>query len=115
MKRLFARLYLDEDVDVTIAPMVRARGFGVTTTRQAERLGTTDADQLAYASAEQLVLVTHNRRDFEKLVVEYEFATRNHAGVIIAVRRPPAEIVRRLLVVLNHVTADEMANQVRYI
>ena len=31
------------------------------------------------------------------------------------VRRSPYEIVRRLLIILNHVTADEMENQLRYI
>jgi hypothetical protein len=38
-----------------------------------------------------------------------------HYGIIFAVRRPPQEIARRLLVILNQVTADEMENQVRYI
>ena len=33
----------------------------------------------------------------------------------IAQRRPPAELVNRLLVILNNVTADEMTNQIRYI
>jgi hypothetical protein len=35
--------------------------------------------------------------------------------IIIAVRRSPYEIVRRLLAILNHVPADEMKNQLRYI
>jgi len=33
--------------------------------------------------------------------------------MITAVRRSPYEIARRLLTILNHVTADEMENQVR--
>ena len=33
----------------------------------------------------------------------------------LAVRRPPHEIARRLRIILNHVTADEMKNQLRYI
>ena len=32
-----------------------------------------------------------------------------------AVRHPPYEIVRRLLLILNQVTADEMQDQLRYI
>jgi len=36
-------------------------------------------------------------------------------GIIIAVRRPPYEIVRRLSLILNQVTADEIQNQLRYI
>jgi len=33
----------------------------------------------------------------------------------LAVRRPTHEIVRRLLLLLNHITADEMENQIPYI
>lgn len=43
------------------------------------------------------------------------FLPAQHGGIILAVRRPPQEIVRRLLVIINHVTADEMKNQIRYI
>ena len=35
MSRLFIELYLDEDVDVLVADLVRARGFKVTTTQEA--------------------------------------------------------------------------------
>jgi len=35
--------------------------------------------------------------------------------MIIAVRRSPYEIARRLLTTLNHGTADEMENRLRYI
>jgi hypothetical protein len=58
MSRLFIELYLDEDVDVLLAQLMRARG---------------------------------------------------------AVRRPPREMARRLLRLLNSVTAEEMQNHVRYI
>ena len=63
----------------------------------------------------QKTLVTHNRADFEKLVQEYFNLNQTHYGVIIAVRRPPQKIARRLLKIVNHVTAEEMRNQVRYI
>ena len=52
---------------------------------------------------------------FERLVEEHFHTGRDHAGVFIAARRVPGEIVRRLLVILNAVTADEMKNQVRYL
>jgi hypothetical protein len=49
--RLFIELYLDEDVDVLIADLLRARGFSVLTTRDAGRLHATDEEQLAFAAA----------------------------------------------------------------
>jgi hypothetical protein len=60
-------------------------------------------------------LVTHNRADFEQLALDYFESGRKHFGIILAVRRPVHEITRRLLTILNQVTADEMMNQIRYI
>jgi len=62
-----------------------------------------------------MAILTHNRVDFERLAEEYRVAGRHHAGIIISVRRPPYEVTRRLLVLLNQVTAEEMDDQVMYI
>jgi predicted nuclease of predicted toxin-antitoxin system len=115
MSRLFIELYLDEDVDVLIAQLMRARGFVVVTTQEAGHLGITDAEQWAYAISQHKTLLTHNRVDFETLAQTYFVAGQPHDGIIIAVRRLPREIARRLLRILNAVTAEEMQNQVRYI
>jgi hypothetical protein len=115
VNELFIALYLDEDVDVLIANLLRARGFMATTTHEAGQLHNNDADQLAYAVGCRCALLTHNRADFEALAQDYFATGQTHHGIIIAVRRPPQEIARRLLRILNHVTAEEMHNQVRYI
>lgn len=115
MSRLFIELYLDEDVDVLVAGLVRARGFHAITTQEAGQIRNNDAEQLAYAVNQQKTLLTHNRADFEALAQQYLTTGQTHYGIIIAVRRLPYEIVRRLLTILNHVTADEMENQLRYI
>jgi predicted nuclease of predicted toxin-antitoxin system len=115
VNRLFIELYLDEDVDVLVADLLRARGFVATTTRDAGNLQASDAAQLAHAVSRQQTLLTHNRADFEALAQTYLAAGQSHHGIIIAVRHPPYEIVRRLLLILNQVTADEMQDQLRYI
>ena len=115
MNQLFIELYLDEDVDVTIATLLRARGFHAITTQEAGQTGSDDARQLAYAVSRQLTLLTHNRIDFERLAETYFNSGKHHYGIIIAVRRPPYEILHRLLIILNTVTADEMKDQLRYI
>jgi predicted nuclease of predicted toxin-antitoxin system len=112
---LFICLYLDEDVYVLVADLLRARGFDVITARDARKLQATDAEQLAYSIGQARTLVTHNRTDFEDLVQGYFNSERMHHGVIFAVRRSPQEITHRLLAILNQVTSDEMQNQVRYI
>lgn len=115
MRRLFIELYLDEDVDVLVADLLRARGFVVLTTREAGQLGRDDESQLAYAVSQQKTFFTHNRADFETLAQSYFAAGQAHYGIIIAVRHDPYELVRRLLLILNQVTTDEMQDQLRYI
>ena len=115
MSRLFIELYLDEDVSVLVAELLRVRGFDVQTTQEAGRKNQTDEEQMSYAVDGRRALLTHNRDDFARLAQQYFADGRSHYGVIIAVRRPPHEIVRRLLVILNRTTSDEMENQVIYI
>ena len=115
MNRLFIELYLDEDVDILVAELLKAYGFSATTTLDAGQLQRSDAEQLAFAASQCKALLTHNRADFEQLAEQYFAESRQHCGIILAVRRSPYEIVRRLLVIFNQVTADEMKNQLRYI
>ena len=112
---LFIELYLDEDVDVLIADLLKAHDFSALTTRDADQLQNRDADQLAYATRQQRAFLTHNRVHFEILARSYFEQNKTHWGIIIAVRRSPYEIVQRLLGILNRVTAEEMINQIRYI
>lgn len=115
MNRLFIELYLDEDVHVVIADLLQGRGFAAITARDEGRLAKTDEEQLAYAVSQRKTLLTHNRHDFEALAHKYASAGKTHYGIILAVRYPPYEVARRLMRFLNHVTVDEMQNQVRYI
>jgi hypothetical protein len=115
LSRLFIDLYLDEDVNVLVADLLRARGFQVTTTQSAGQIGTTDANQLAFARSQGRAIVTHNRVHFEALAQRYFEANKTHSGIIIAVRRPPKELSRRSLILLDSVTADEIENQILYI
>jgi hypothetical protein len=74
-----------------------------------------DAEQLAFAAAQEMVLVTHNRADFENLARRYFEEGRTHAGIICAFRRPPHECALRLIALLNNRTAAEFKNQLLYI
>ncbi len=115
MTDIFIHVYLDEDVDVLVASLLRSRGFEATTAQQAGQLGKTDAEQLEYATSQGAVILTHNRTDFEDLAREHFEQERLHRGIIIAVRNPYQEVLRRLLTILNTTTADEMENQILYI
>ena len=115
MSRLFIELYLDEDVNVLVANLLRGRGIVAITTREAGLLQNSDADQLAHAVSQGKTFLTHDRADFEALAQEYADANKKHYGIILEARHPPYEFVRRLMRIINQVTADEIEVQVRYI
>jgi predicted nuclease of predicted toxin-antitoxin system len=115
LNRVFIDLYLDEDVSVALAALLRGRGFRVTTTQEAGLVGATDAEQLAFATSHGSAILTHNRVHFEALAREYFAGGKSHAGIIIAVRRNTLELARRLFTLLNPFTADEIENQIRYL
>jgi len=75
--------YLDEDVAVQVAPSLRALGLDVLTTRDAERLQTSDESQLDFAARAGRVIVTRNIRDFVRLSRQYERLGKPHAGVLL--------------------------------
>jgi len=54
--------------------------------------GASDRDQLRFAVSQDRVLLSHNRRDVELLVQEYFTNGFRHAGLIVAVRRPPRDL-----------------------
>lgn len=113
--RLFIELYLDEDVSVLLADLLKGRDFEAITARNLSMLGKSDKQHLEYAISQQRTLLTHNRLDYENLFGEYAEKEKHHFGIIIATRRNVYAILERLLSTLDKVTADEMENGIRYI
>ena len=68
MNGLFIELHLDEDVDVVIADLLRARGFVARTTQEENRVGATDEQQLEHATEQGKTFLTHDRVHFEALI-----------------------------------------------
>jgi predicted nuclease of predicted toxin-antitoxin system len=103
------RLYLDEDVSVLLAELLRPHGFDVVTTRDVKRLGESDSTQLQFAADHQRTILTHNRLDFEALHTVSLQENRPHAGILIANRRASDfELMRRVLKLLDGMTAEDM-------
>lgn len=115
MASLFIALYLGEHVIVLVAALLRGRGFSALTTHGEGRLGLSDADPLAHSVSLNRTPLTHNRADFEALARRYPDEGYEHCGTILARRYPLYEFLRRLMRLLDQVTADEMKNQVKYI
>jgi predicted nuclease of predicted toxin-antitoxin system len=109
------RVYLDEDVDVLLAGLLTARGYDCLTTTAAGRLGRTDEEQLEFALQESRVLITHNRTDFEDLARVWWAARRDHAGIVLALRRADVyDLARHVLPVLRLYDQAAWRNTILY-
>jgi hypothetical protein len=113
---LYIHLYFDEDVSAGVVENLRTRGFDILSSRDADMQSKADDDQMLYAVSLRRAMVTHNRSDFEAQHLKFLENGLKHYGIIIAKRRPKdAEVVAKLLALLNTVTAEDMENQLRYI
>ncbi|MGD9894165.1 MAG: DUF5615 family PIN-like protein [Dehalococcoidia bacterium] len=89
-----ASFYLDHNVAVNIAFLLRAINHAGTTANEAGLGSTHDDEHLLFAAQHGLTLVTHNRTDFVLLHGAWRRwgvawnASQSHAGVLI-VPQPP--------------------------
>ena len=57
------RFYLDEDVPSSFAQALSNGGVDAETTQSTGNTGRSDSEQLLFASREERVILTHNKRD----------------------------------------------------
>jgi predicted nuclease of predicted toxin-antitoxin system len=111
LEALFVRLYFDRHIMTRLAVDLRGRGYDVLTTEEAGKDTASDAEQLAFATAENRALLTFNIRDFAPLHEQWQAAGQRHAGIIVSQQlgsRQYRLLLQRLLRLLNHFTAEEM-------
>lgn len=108
--RLYIALYTDEDVHGEMAAQMRARGFDVVSTFEAGNQGLVDAAQLEFAVGQGRAILTHNIGDFERLHARYMQDGKVHFGIIVSSQDRIGEIIRRLMIMMDHVDADQMRN-----
>jgi len=77
-----ARLYAYEDVPRPLVERLRALGHDVVTVAELGKSQCPDHEVLRDATADGRVVVTHNRKDFEKL----HRASNAHSGIVSATR-----------------------------
>lgn len=64
-------LYLDEDVRVLLAEVLRNRGYNASHVLEVGRTGKSDYEQLTYAARHKMAILTHNIRDYAILSKAY--------------------------------------------
>ncbi len=106
------RFYLDEHIDKQIAKGLRTRQIDVLTTVEAGRMGHKDHEHLAFALAEQRVMVTQDA-DFLILHAQGE----PHAGIIYykPQTRTVKQVLRGLILIYEILEAADMKNHIERI
>lgn len=110
------KLHLNENLSPRLANELRKYGFDVVATQEVEdMLSAPDDIQLAHAASEQRAILTFNIGDFAVLHEQYMAEGKEHWGIILSTREPIGELLRRILRMLNTVSADELKNQIRWL
>ncbi|MQA00829.1 MAG: hypothetical protein GEU80_16155 [Dehalococcoidia bacterium] len=111
------RLYLDEDLSTPLLLGLRARSIDVLSAVEANQLGRSDAEQLAFAAAQGRAICTGNRSDYARLHSEYLAASREHAGIVIAsrYRSSVGNQVRALTRLDASLTEEDLRDQIVFL
>ena len=105
------RYYTDEHVSRAVIRGLRQRGIDVVSVPEANRLGASDEEHLAFARAEGRVFFTHDD-DFLRLAA----AGAAHAGIVYAPRQvSTGEAIRGLMLIYQVLDAEDMVGKVEYL
>jgi hypothetical protein len=107
------KLHLNENLSQHLAAELRTRyGCDVTSSQELQMVSDPDAVQLIYAASQQRAILTFNVKDFVPLHELYIAEGREHWGIILSNQQPIGVLVRRLVRLLNAMSAEELRNQV---
>jgi predicted nuclease of predicted toxin-antitoxin system len=105
------RYYTDEQVSKAVIRGLRQRGVDVTSVPEANKLGATDEEHLAFALAEGRVIFTQDD-DFLRLGA----AKKVHPGIVYAPQHTPVgQIIQGLMLIHDLLTAEEMIGNVEFL
>jgi uncharacterized protein with PIN domain len=105
------RYYADEHVSKAVIRGLRQRGVDVLTVPEANKLGATDEEHLAFALAEGRVVFTQDD-DFLRLAS----SGKAHAGIVYAPQHTPiGEIIQGLMLIFQVLEAEDMIGNVEYL
>jgi len=106
------RFHLDEQIPHAIAHGLRRRQIDVTTTTDANLLGASDENHIAFSLHENRVIFT-NDRDFLRMAA----AGVQHAGIVYCPASDSriGEVIRYLALMNECLAPDELLNHVEYL
>jgi predicted nuclease of predicted toxin-antitoxin system len=109
------KLHLNEHLAWHLAEQLRKLGFDVTSTIELGLLEDDDETQLAFAASQQRAIVSINHQHFAPLHARHLAEGKVHWGIILSTEEPTSVLRRRLLRLLNTLSADDLKNQMRWL
>jgi len=109
------KLHLNENLSPRLARELRKYDFDVVSSQETDMISAPDGIQLAHAVSEQRAILTFNIGDFAILHDQYMAEGKEHWGIVLSNREPIGELLRRILRLLNSVSAEDLKNQVRWL
>ena len=109
------KLHLNENLSPRLAEQLRKFGFDVSSTLELSMTQVDDDVQLTFAASQQRAVVTVNHKDFAALHDQFIANGKEHWGIILSTEESIPVLRRRLLSLLNSVSADELKNQIRWL
>ena len=109
------KLLLDEQIWKYLAKLLREQGFDVIHVYDVDLDAKPDHEILQFAAREHRAIVTFNVRDFVPLAIQYYEDGKEHYGVVVSKEPAHGELKRRVMKLLESVTAEELLNSVRYL
>lgn len=112
------RLYLDEDAMAqSLVQSLTERGVDVTTANLENMVFRPDDEHLAHSTSIGRVLYSFNVGDYCQIHGEWLELGRSHGGIIVASQKKfgIGEQMRRLLRIVNVLSAEEMQNHLEFL
>src|SRR4051812_35941484 len=104
-------------MDKPVVAALRARRIDVLTVNEAALAGRPDEEQLTFATSVGRTVLTFNQRDYCRLHEEWMEEGRTHTGIIVGAqqRYSVGESVRRLLLLIESCTAEDMRDRIEFL
>lgn len=106
------RLYLDEDVYLLLAKVLRERAYDAISAHECGNRGKADIEQFAFAEQQGRSLLTFNARDFVPIAAKAMTANQAFPGLIVAEQLPFRELLRRTCRLLDSKTPEQIVSSI---
>ncbi len=105
------QFYMDEHIPKAVTEGLRRRGVDVLTVQEAGMLGASDQDHLALAIKEHRVILTRDA-DFLRMHADGQ---RNYGIVFVPHNIQVGTMLRRLMVLFDVLSAEDMINHIEFL